>query len=282
MGGKTFLFTTDIGPIVGTDAFIGGKIAAIHAISDIYVMGGNPTYALLTLIVPKTSTFEQRQALLKGVFTACEEEGVNIVGGHSIFGDNFLIGLSIIGETRDRCILRKQNAQAGDIIMISKSIGTGLAARALFLGEISDQEFSQALDVMLESNKNAAKVALDAQVNALTDITGFGLIGHLSEMLCPSQGAILYSHSIPRLPILEKIYIDGMDTIYTNANLQYARRTHNLQINVEKSLYLPLLDPQTNGPLLASVPPEKVERLNKLGFIKIGVVTSGTNNIIVE
>ena len=133
LNGQNILFTTDIGPIVGTDAFIGGKIAALHAISDIYVMGGSPTHALLTSIVPKTSTYEQRQALLKGVFVACENEGVNIVGGHSIFGDNFLIGLSVIGKTEGN-ILRKQSAKEGDAILISKPIGTGLAARALFEG----------------------------------------------------------------------------------------------------------------------------------------------------
>lgn len=281
LNGQSLLFTTDIGPIVGTDALIGGKIAALHAISDIYVMGGTPTHALLTLIVPKTSTYEQRQALLKGVFTACENEGVNVVGGHSIFGDNFLVGLSVIGNPNGKKILRKQNAQEGDAILISKPIGTGLAARALFMGEISEADFLEALQIMQESNKNAAKTAINIQVNALTDITGFGVIGHLSEMLRPDQGAIIDITRIPKLQVLEKIYLDGMDTIYTAANMQYARRDHSLKFNVEKAQYIPLLDPQTNGPLLASASIDKVGELEKSGFVKIGTVTSG-NNIIIE
>lgn len=277
---QLYLFTTDIGPLVGVDAFKGGQIAALHALSDIYVMGGVPTHTLLTLVAPKTASLEQKQAVLKGVFCACEEERVNIVGGHSIFGDNFLVGLSIIGTTNGKTILKKQNCKAGDALMISKPLGTGLAARSLFLGEILEEDFNEALDVMLKSNRQYAQMALETNVNALTDVTGFGLAGHLSEMLGEGQGAIINVNLIPKLKVLEKIYMEGMDTIYTTANMQYARKSHIVEIKVSKKHYLPLFDPQTNGPIMASVGKKYINKLERYGFTMIGEVTEGNRIII--
>lgn len=280
INGQSYLFTTDIGPLVGIDAFKGGKIAAFHALSDIYVMGGKPTHALLTLIVPKTATPEQKQAVLGGVFSACEAEGVNIVGGHSIFGDTFLIGLSIIGTSTGPTILKKQNCKSGDALMISKPLGTGLAARGLFLGELKEEDFSEALDVMLTSNRHHAEMALKAEVNALTDITGFGLLGHLSEMLQEEQGAVIEASSIPRLNTLTKIYMNGMDTIYTAANMQYSRRVHPIELNVSTEQSLLLFDPQTNGPVMASADKSHIKSLEKCGFTVIGEVTDCKKIII--
>jgi selenide, water dikinase len=277
INGTTLLMTTDFGPLVGVDGFSAGRIAALHALSDIYVMGGHPSHALITFVVARSASKEQAQAVLGGVFSACASEGVVASGGHTIVGEEFLIGLSVLGRAPDGGCIRKQNCRDGDILMVSKPAGTAMATRAVYHNLLGPDTLSQAISVMTQSNRPAAQAAAQVGVSALTDVTGFGLLGHLSEMLAPNQGASIKAIDVPTLPCIQELNASFANTTFTNGNLEYARRRHKLTLGASSSLQtMALLDPQTNGAVIAAVAADRAGALESSGFHAIGAVnTSG-------
>lgn len=271
-GKQELLFSTDFAPPVGDDLFIAGKIAGLNAISDIYAMGGIPKYALALLMLDTNLLIQEKEQILAGLYRICDEENIEIVGGHTINGNETIIGLSVIGESRNDRILYKQNCHVGDALMISKPLGTGIILRAYYLGLLDKKQYQYALDTMLQSNL-VDNVILDSSLtHAMTDITGFGFVGHLSEMLGENKGANIYLSAVPFIKGINGLQTDIMLNDYIKNNYDYVENTHKIKCAMDDMRKLALFDPQTNGPILISVDKEFVSNAKKMGFIYVGDV----------
>jgi selenide,water dikinase len=273
---NVLLVTTDLIPIVGVDLVAAGRIAALHSMSDIYACGGIAKWALVTLIIDSTWPKRFADAVLTGIFSECHQSGVEVVGGQTIIGSEGMAGLSVIGVPRGERVLRKEGGKVGDLLLLSKPLGVGLVLRAYKLGIVGDFDLQTAMAVMTASNEAASVLAIRANVNASTDITGYGLLGHLSEMLPHDMGAILYVGRIPMLPSISSIPPALSQTEWIRNNYEYAVQKHQFVGKTDMSQLAPLLDPQTNGGLLISVSPEAADALIDGGFTVIGQVT-GSN-----
>lgn len=278
VGGQRLLTTLDFGPLVGTSVIRAGRIAGHHAMSDVYAMGGKPLVATAIVAASSKLHADAVGAVVAGLQQACLESGVALVGGHTIEGDEPLAGLSVIGIPGPR-VLTKKGARPGDVLMISKPLGTGLVTRAYQLGLLDEPELETAMTTMESSNQTASRAAVANEVSALTDVTGFGLIGHCAEVVSQSEvGAIL---ELPQVPVLEAAAalpaVAGF-TRFIDGNLDYAESLIRLTGTVDRGVLAPLLDPQTSGGLLASVAQEHVFAMELAGFTAIGLIT--TSNVL--
>lgn len=271
---KSLLLTTDLNPLIGPKPFDAGRIAAYHALSDVYARGGRPVYALDMLVVNPDLPLVYTDAALAGIVTACDEADVEIIGGQTIEGPEMMIGMTVIGAPRSGRLLGKLGAKAGELLYLSKPLGIGLIVRAYQLGILGEEELDEALAVATTSNERASLVALEAGVSASTDVTGFGLLGHLSEMLNGRLGARIDLSSLPVLKGASTLPAGVGDTPFIRANLDYTASRIRLSGVTELSLLTVLLDPQTNGGLLVSAEKSAAPMLTDAGFIGIGVVTN--------
>lgn len=279
--GKKFLHTTDFGPLVGKDPFIAGKIAALNAISDIYAMGGTPQYASVILQFASNLPETEKEHILTGIFDACHAESVNIIGGHTINSTETIVGLSVIGEPGDGPILMKQGCQTGDALVISKPIGTGLLLRGYYHGLLGEQMYDEAIAAALSSNAVAKELLNSGCIHAMTDVTGFGLAGHLSEMLGGKNGARIFLSDVPYLSGVHQMNAAVMMSNYITDNYAYAANSHRIRADLTDIRAAALFDPQTNGPMLLSIGRELLSMAQKLGFACIGEVT-GQTEIVAE
>ena len=273
IGQQQLLVTTDIGPIVGIDLYAAGRIAALHAMSDIFACGGIPHWALATLFVDAAKPAVDMATVLAGVLQACHHEGVELVGGHTSLGSEAMAGLTVLGIPRPGVILRKNGALPGDVLFLSKPLGSGLVLRAFKLGLIGEGELADAISIMETSNARASACAVDARVHASTDVTGFGLLGHLVEMLNGNLGASLQLGAIPVLDYVRSLPEEVGRTCFAQGNLEYVISSQKLDGSTEFKRLVPLLDPQTNGGLLVAAAQEAAELLCGSQFSRIGQVT---------
>lgn len=272
--GTKMLFNLDFGPLVGDDPCNAGKIAAHHAISDIYVSAGTPKYASIMLQISEDVTFGQTKAILAGIKEVCESENIGILGGHTIRSDTSVVGLSVIGTANEAYLNRsKKQCAMGDKIMISKKLGSGIATRAYFHKIIGKEAYAEATESMLTSNSVALKAFSAVHVHACTDVTGFGLLGHLSEMLSAEHGAVIYEDRIRVFDCIAQLQPGAFFTRFIEDNINYVLRSKKCEIEFDTIERLALVDPQTNGPVMLTVDPTDVEELEKLGFYVIGEVT---------
>jgi selenide, water dikinase len=276
------LLSTDLTPLVGTDLFAAGCIAALHAMSDIFAVGGIPKWALVNMVVSAEQPVEQSTAVLAGIVRQCATEGTKVVGGQTIVGSEAMAGLCVLGIPRSPRLLKKQGAQPGDLLMLSKPLGVGLILRGYKLGILDDMALSKAVSTMTTSNVAASVAALAADVSASTDVTGFGLLGHLSEMLGPDLGAILELRKVPVLKEALSVPGEVARTIWIQNNYDYVKsRVHIRGISNLDQLSI-LLDPQTNGGLLVSSRAENADRLRSEGFVEIGRIAGAAGVEISE
>jgi selenide, water dikinase len=270
---ESLLLTTDLNPLVGPRPFDAGRIAAYHALSDVYARGGLPVYALDTLVVNPDLPPVYTDAALAGVVTACDEAGVEIIGGQTIEGPEMMVGMTVVGAPRSGRLLGKVGAKAAELLYLSKPLGIGLLVRAYQLGILGEDELDEALNVATTSNERASLAALEAGVSASTDVTGFGLLGHLSEMLTGGLGAQLRLSSLPVLSSLAGLPHGVGDTPFIRANLDYTTGRIRLTGVTDLSLLTIPLDPQTNGGLLVSASESAAPMLADVGFVAVGEVT---------
>lgn len=278
------LVTTDFGPLVGTCPNRAGRIAALHAISDIYASGGVPKCALVTFIAGEEELNahpEFASSLLAGLMQACQDESVELRGGHTVVGQETMIGLTVIGSTPNGIYFRKSGAKVGDYLLLSKPLGVGIMIKARQLNLIGDEEFEEALQLMTTSNKDASRWAIKVKAHAVTDVSGFGLLGHLSEMLGPELGATLNLSNIPVLNEAVK-HSEYVGCNLTDANLWYTRSRVRLEGFEENIRFYPLADPQTNGGLLVAVDGTVTQELIENGFYLIGRITDSPLTIILK
>ena len=273
-GGVQILATVDFGPPPGPDMFLAGRISAFHALSDVYAMGGSPLYALAIITAARAHPQEALEALMAGLNAACQEEGVQLAGGHTTIGDEAVSGLVVIGAP-GAVTLEKTNTRLGDILMLSKPIGTGMLLRAYRLGYLELEDIHDALATMNLSNRAASKAALNEDVSALTDLTGYGLLGHTAEITFGTKyGAVIELDNVPILPAAKALPAMYSHSTFMDDNYVYANNLTPITGIRDRSRIGALLDPQTSGGLLASVAPDSVPALELAGFHRIGHITA--------
>lgn len=241
-------------PIVD-DPFDFGRIAAANAISDVYAMGGKPIFAnaILSWPVEKIAP-ELASKVLEGAKSICKQAGIELAGGHSIAAKDPIFGLSVNGIIHPRKIKTNTGSKSGDLLFLTKPLGIGVLATALKRQKIQEKDYLNLLDTTCKLNSIGAVLGNHEEVHAMTDVTGFGLLGHLIEM---AEGAGLSAEiEIGKLPLIEGIqeYINQFifpDNTYRNWNAYNTKTKGVLGMDLVK-----LCDPQTSGGLLISVAPE--------------------------
>ncbi len=253
--GQSLISTVDFFMPIVDDAFDFGRIAATNAISDVYAMGGKPIMAIALLGWPvNTLPIELASKVLAGAKAVCEQAGIPIAGGHSIDSKEPLFGLSVNGLVQTDKIKTNNCAKEGDLLFLTKPLGTGIMATAVKRGLAEATHAAKVVESMCTLNKIGMELGITKGVNALTDVTGFGLLGHLTEMCEGSNlSAELYVSKVP--------YFDFIK-IYTDLNCSPGSTFRNWNAIEKKVTPLPdkflielLNDPQTSGGLLVSVDP---------------------------
>lgn len=260
-------FTADFITPVVDDPGQWGQIAAANSLSDVFAMGARPLAALNLVCWPKRLSIEMLAEVLAGGARAAEESGCLVVGGHTVEDKEPKYGMAVIGIVQPNRILRNQGARPGDLLYLTKPLGTGIIATAVKAELASPEETEAAMHSMTLLNLAASEAAIAASARALTDVSGFGLAGHLLEMLgrhpCQqtgdSLGAELYADALPLLPGVRGQMKLGMIPAgaYRNrdAYTGRVRISEELRDQWEMLIY----DPQTSGGLLAAIEPDSAK-----------------------
>jgi len=248
-------------PIVD-DPYQFGQIAAANALSDVYAMGASPTVALNILCIPSCMPAGDVAAILSGGADKVREAGAVIAGGHSIIDPEPKYGLCVSACVDPAQLWSNAGAQPGDVLVLTKPLGSGILATAAKKDIITQAQFQPAIDSMAKLNKYARDAAVKTRVHGCTDITGFGFIGHASEMAQASGCTLAFAAK--DIPLLEGVYRlaeEGVIPGGTGRNMEYLSPKVNVTADVPKPLLPILYDPQTSGGLLLSVPREDVSQL---------------------
>ena len=255
--GEGIISTTDFFMPIVDDPFDFGRIAATNAISDIYAMGGTPVMAIAILGWPiNTLAPEIARSVIDGGRQACIDAGIPLAGGHSIDSPEPLFGLAVTGRVSLHNLKQNNKAQAGDQLYLTKPLGVGILTTAQKKQLLADEHTYIAIDAMCTLNKIGMDLAKIKGVHAITDITGFGLLGHLLEICEGSQvKATVYDKKIPLLPFVE-LY-QGQDCIPGGTLRNINSYGHQTSEMTELQQHI-LCDPQTSGGLLVAVA-EKAE-----------------------
>ena len=248
-------------PIVD-DPRIYGQIAAANAFSDIYAMGARPIAALAIGAFPENMDAGVIAAILGGGAEKAREAGVSIIGGHTIKDDEPKYGLAVSGIVHPGKIWRNNTGQPGDALVLTKAIGTGILTTARRNDEIDDAALQPAIVSMLALNREAADIAAQFDVHAATDVTGFGLIGHLCEMTSGGTGAEISAHAVTLFDNVETLAQADVAPGGTRTNYRLALESGvQFSTSVSMARRLALCDAQTSGGLLLAVPPERSTEL---------------------
>jgi selenide,water dikinase len=253
--------TTDFFMPMVDDPFDFGRIAATNAISDVYAMGGRPIMALAILGMPidKLPTDTVRE-ILKGGAAVCAAAGIPVAGGHSIDCPEPVYGLAVIGTCRPEHIRRNSGVQAGDALILTKPVGVGIYSAAIKKGALSPQRYAEMIGTTTRLNRVGAELAQNADVHALTDVTGFGVLGHALEMARGSGLAIdIRAVEVPLLSGAAALAQEGFVTGASHRNWS----SYGAQVELPPGLpdwqrHL-LTDPQTSGGLLVACAPERAD-----------------------
>jgi len=245
------------------DPYVFGKIAANHSLGDIFAMGAEAQSALAIATVPYgvESIVEDLLAqMLLGAEEVLHEAGAVLVGGHSSEGAELALGFAINGLVAPQHCLRKSGMHPGDRLIVTKALGTGTLFAADMRQRAKGRWMTAAIASMLQSNRPGAQCLRDYQATACTDVTGFGLLGHLVEMTRASEVDVTLDLSqIPWLDGAQETVKAGLLSSLQPQNVRLRRAIRNLDTVVTSPLYPLLFDPQTAGGLLASVPPDQAE-----------------------
>jgi len=282
--GRALVLTTDFFTPIVDDAYTFGRIAAANALSDVYAMGGQPLWCLNLVGWPRgTLPMEDLAEVLRGGAEVVRQAGAVIVGGHSIDDPEPKYGLVVVGEVRPEEMTTNAAARAGDWLVLTKPIGTGIIATALKKEAAPAAAVESAVRTMTALNDGAARAARAAGVRAATDVTGFGLLGHLRAMLAASgAGARLWAGAVPLLPEVRALAAAGHISGGTRRNLDAVAGIAIFDEGVPHLDRVILADAQTSGGLLLAVRPEAgpallegLAREGTLAAAVVGVVTEG-------
>lgn len=283
--------TTDFFMPMVDDPFDFGRIAATNAISDVYAMGGRPIMALAILGMPvdKIPTAMVRE-ILKGGAAVCADAGIPVAGGHSIDCPEPVYGLAVIGTCRPEQVRRNAGVRPGDDLILTKALGVGIYSAAIKKGALSAAGYDEMIATTTLLNRVGAELAQLPKVHAITDVTGFGLLGHALEMARGSKLTVTIDRAA--VPLLKQAKELAQRSFVTGAS-------HRNWASYQAGVRLPddcedwqrhlLTDPQTSGGLLVACAPDATEtllqRIKKAGYpmaSKVGHATAGSPTVVVE
>lgn len=280
--------TVDFFPPMVDDPYTFGQIAAANALSDIYAMGGNPALAMNLLCFPSCLDTSIMQDILAGGYDKVKEAGAIIAGGHTIADPTPKYGLSVSGFAHPSEILSNSNAKTGDILILTKPLGIGIMNTAAKAELLSESKIKEITNIMTTLNRYAKECTSGLKINSCTDITGFSLIGHSYEMASGSDKTIeIFSDSVPIVDEALEYAKMGIIPEGMYNNLDYLKDKFSLDSNIPQELQDVLLDPQTSGGLLLSLPEKDVnEFLSRIETFTpyarvIGQVVNKKNKAIV-
>ena len=254
--------SVDFFPPIVDDPYWFGSIAAANALSDIYAMGATPLIGLNIVCFPIGLPKEVLGKILKGGADKMTEAGAIIGGGHTIDDEEPKYGVSVTGLVRPGEQITNSGARDGDKLVLTKAIGTGIITTALKAGKSDAETEGRVVRLMAELNKGASEAMVGVGVNACTDITGFGLLGHLREMVEGSGvGARVSLREVPLIPGARELAEEGIAPGGTQRNLSSLEGKVTWEGEIPEAMKVMLADAQTSGGLLIAVEAEKVERL---------------------
>lgn len=258
---RALIQTVDYFTPIVDDPYHYGAIACANSISDVYAMGGEPKSALNIVCFPTEELgLSVLQEILQGALDTAEQGDFSIIGGHCVRDDEPKYGLSVNGFVHPDQLITKKNASPGDRLIMTKPIGTGMITTAIKKGTADDRSIAQAVSCMKHLNDTARDAAVHAQVQAGTDITGYGLLGHLFQILKASDvAAELDFDRVPLLPGVKKLAEDECFPGGTRDNYHNVRSYLQLGEGIDKNDVMTLSDAQTSGGLLLAVPESNVD-----------------------
>lgn len=264
---KSLVASVDFFTLPLRDAYTNGRLALLHASSDVVACGATPVKALASVVVPEGPAVRQSEWLgdfLSGARNELEALGGELVAGHTIVGPRAEAGFAVIGQQRAQAFLPKSQTMQGDVLVLTKPLGTGVALAAEARGVCDAATWAAALEAMLEPQHALVSHFSELGIHALTDVTGFGLAGHLLEMLDSSHvAATISQNQIPLLPGVQELVQSGVQSSLFPSNFEAYRGSIDWQSPLESSAKL-LFDPQTCGGLLFSLPSANAPRLIEL------------------
>lgn len=286
--GKAIVQSVDFFSPVVADPYDFGAIAAANALSDIYAMGAEPLFALNILAFPENLIHEGTiRSILKGAEDKCAEAGIVIAGGHTVDDEGLKFGLVVTGMAPPRQILYNSSSCAGDVLILTKPLGSGVLLNGLQKGVVDKEAEKTLLDTMKKLNKWPEGILEKYRINACTDITGFGFLGHLSEMTKASQTeAEIWYQQIPLLPGVEEALFNGAHSCTAEANMQDVRTEVVFAPTISEFEKLILNDAQTSGGLLISISEKFADdfmndmNINGIQCFRIGRMTMKGNGKI--
>ncbi len=249
-----------------------GQVAAANALSDVYAMGGRPVTALNLLAMPEKEEQAKLVAILNGAREKVEEAGAVVCGGHTITSRTIMFGLSITGVVHPAQVVRNTTPQPGDVLVLTKPLGSGIVIHSHATGEVDDAELAVCIGTMATLNKLPGEALVQLGAHASTDITGFGLIGHCLDMLALGQaGFELHWPAVPLMPRVPELAARGNVPAGSRRNAEYTKcKAEYAGCPPEAELILN--DAQTSGGLLVTLPAAKaqllLEQLAKQGYLQ--------------
>jgi len=262
-GDLALIQTVDFFTPIVDDPYSFGQIAAANALSDVYAMGGVPKTAMNLAAFPaKDMDISVLRRIIEGGLDKMREAGVVLVGGHTVEDPELKYGLSVTGYIHPERVLTKKNLKVGDLLILTKRLGTGIIGTAIKGGLASPEVTDKVTHTMATLNKFAAEVMQDYPVHACTDITGFGFLGHLAEMVSSSgYGVRIKADKVPVYPEALEYAAMGLVPAGAYRNRDFRLFMVDFAPTVNRILQDVLFDPQTSGGLLICAAPEKAEDL---------------------
>lgn len=250
-------------PIVDDPATF-GAIAATNALSDLHAMGAAPLFALAVAAHPADGDPDDLAAIMRGGAEAALADGCPVLGGHTIDDPEPKYGLAVVGTAHPDRLLTNAAGRPGDVLVLTKPLGVGVVTTAQMTGRGTVLAMASATASMLASNRPAAAAAMAAGLRCATDVTGFGLVGHLAELAAASGvGAEIDARAVPMLPTARKLAAEGVATGGAARNRAFAAGSVEVSPLVAPELVDLLFDPQTSGGLLLAVAPERADALDE-------------------
>ena len=289
--GKLLVQTVDFFTPIVDDPYQFGQIAAANSLSDIYAMGAKPIFALNIVGFPINDLpNEMLTTILQGGADKAKEAGIPTVGGHSVDDKEPKYGLVVTGEVEEKNIVTNKSATPGDVLVLTKPLGIGIIATAIKKGVVKNDVIRAAVESMSALNELASIIMVELGVKTATDVSGFGLLGHLNEICEASKvSAEIKYDDLPLLPGVNKLASDGIIPGGTKRNLSFATSFTYFHDQLTKIQQLISADAQTSGGLLISLPPDSakifIKKFNEHSPIKaqeIGnIIKQKTNTIYV-
>ena len=258
--GVALVQTVDFFTPIVDDPHDWGRIAAANALSDVYAMGGKPVSALNLVGWPRALDFALLGRVLEGAGAICAAAGVAILGGHSVDDPEPKFGLAVTGTVDPGKIVRKTGARPGDVLILTKPLGTGIISSGIKEGRVASETVSRAVGVMTALNRGAAEAMVEHGASAATDVTGYGLIGHLSQMLGDHLSVRLETARVPIIADAIELASEGILPGGSRRNREAT--AHQVRApGVDESRLAVLFDAQTSGGLLIAISPDRAEYL---------------------